>query len=302
MNARQYTDKQLKKLEKDIVAKYSETYKKANKELIVLLNKISMVKDLSLNEKLAIINRQDRFDKLCSLIAEEIKNTNVLAISLINQTKKDVFKVNYNETAEMLKLPTITNTESVDEVKKIKNPFIDIAIQEEKNKSLIAGKIKSELLTGLLLGQGISAISERLKNATQKFVNKSIGIARGETTTVENTAIYTVGEKAKKELEKEEKRVLAIPIVKKTQTRETVEKKQEPKIIRKLFKRWDAVNDHKTRPAHAQVDGKEIEFDKPFSVGGELMKFPGDRSLGATDKNIINCRCRTQLIVKYFQN
>ncbi len=55
--------------------------------------------------------------------------------------------------------------------------------------------------------------------------------------------------------------------------------------------RWRAVRDQRTRPHHFVADGLETEFGKPFVVGGEQMLFPGDMSLGATARNIANCRC-----------
>lgn len=267
MNSRQYTDKELNRLEKSIVEQYTIAYKKLKKEMNNIMAQISVKENLSLSEKMSLINRYNRLDKLCNEMAEIIKNTNVLAVSLINQTKKNIYKENYNEIADKFNLPILSNIEVTEQLKNIKNPFIDIAIQEEKDKTLIAGRFKSEILSGLLLGQGINAMAERLKNVTQKYVNKSIGIARGETTTIENGAINEVGNK----LEKSK---------------------------RNIWKRWKAVHDDKTRTQHAIADGKEVPFNKPFYVGGEYLMYPGDRSLGATDKNIINCRCRIELFEK----
>lgn len=54
---------------------------------------------------------------------------------------------------------------------------------------------------------------------------------------------------------------------------------------------WDATLDEVTRPHHWVADGLTVPVDEPFVVGGERMMFPGDDSLGATAKNLINCRC-----------
>jgi hypothetical protein len=32
-------------------------------------------------------------------------------------------------------------------------------------------------------------------------------------------------------------------------------------------------------------------MDEPFVVDGEQLMFPGDTSMGATARNIVNCRC-----------
>lgn len=56
-------------------------------------------------------------------------------------------------------------------------------------------------------------------------------------------------------------------------------------------KRWDAVGDDRMRPWHSDADSQVVKADDTFTVGGELLMFPGDTSYGATAKNIINCRC-----------
>lgn len=56
-------------------------------------------------------------------------------------------------------------------------------------------------------------------------------------------------------------------------------------------KRWDAVGDDRMRDWHAEVDSEVIEIHENFFVDDEEMRFPGDTSLGATAKNIANCRC-----------
>lgn len=61
------------------------------------------------------------------------------------------------------------------------------------------------------------------------------------------------------------------------------------------FKDWYAVLDGKTRPTHVEADRtqRNIPVDQPYKVGKSFMMFPGDRSMGATAKEIINCRCIT---------
>lgn len=56
-----------------------------------------------------------------------------------------------------------------------------------------------------------------------------------------------------------------------------------------LMKKWNAVEDERTRFSHAAVDGKTILLDQEFNVGGYKMDRPGDPRGGAG--NVINCRC-----------
>jgi hypothetical protein len=57
----------------------------------------------------------------------------------------------------------------------------------------------------------------------------------------------------------------------------------------KLKKRWSAAHDERTRPAHAEADGKIVKFNEMFLVGGVPMKYPCDPAGGT--KNVIRCRC-----------
>lgn len=57
----------------------------------------------------------------------------------------------------------------------------------------------------------------------------------------------------------------------------------------KLVKEWLATRDSRTRSSHAGVDGQKVDLDKPFTVGGEDLEYPGDPQGSA--KNVIQCRC-----------
>ena len=54
-------------------------------------------------------------------------------------------------------------------------------------------------------------------------------------------------------------------------------------------KRWNATEDGRERPDHADADGQTRDLDKWFEVGGDAMQHPGDPSADAG--NVVNCRC-----------
>lgn len=58
-------------------------------------------------------------------------------------------------------------------------------------------------------------------------------------------------------------------------------------------KDWYAVLDNVTRESHVIADHtqRNIPIGQAYRVGKSRMMFPGDRSLGASAKEIINCRC-----------
>lgn len=58
-----------------------------------------------------------------------------------------------------------------------------------------------------------------------------------------------------------------------------------------VIKIWNTIIDSVTRPAHIRANGQIVRNNTAFVVGGELLPAPGNSSLGASLKNIINCRC-----------
>jgi hypothetical protein len=61
--------------------------------------------------------------------------------------------------------------------------------------------------------------------------------------------------------------------------------------IGKTKKTWVDIRDSHERKSHLEVGGTTIPIDEPFSVGGSLLMFPKDYSLGASADQIVNCRC-----------
>lgn len=59
----------------------------------------------------------------------------------------------------------------------------------------------------------------------------------------------------------------------------------------KITRMWDASLDGRTRPAHGRADGQKVAYDKPFTVAGDKLMYPGD-SAGKVG-NIVNCRGTT---------
>jgi len=57
------------------------------------------------------------------------------------------------------------------------------------------------------------------------------------------------------------------------------------------IKEWVPRNDSRVRPAHEAARFQRQPVRLPFVVGGELLMFPGDWSLGASPGNLVNCRC-----------
>lgn len=65
----------------------------------------------------------------------------------------------------------------------------------------------------------------------------------------------------------------------------------------KATKMWVAVLDDHTRDWHAEADGQEVSVDEPYVVNDEELMYPGDDSLDASDENLINCRCSSEIVM-----
>ena len=55
-------------------------------------------------------------------------------------------------------------------------------------------------------------------------------------------------------------------------------------------KTWVSMHDSRVRTAHRGLDGKSVRFDEGFTVGNQVLRFPGDPL--APPELTINCRCR----------
>ena len=54
-------------------------------------------------------------------------------------------------------------------------------------------------------------------------------------------------------------------------------------------KEWLSAHDGRTREAHLELDGQQVDIDEPFEVDGEELMYPGDPD-GAPEL-VYNCRC-----------
>jgi hypothetical protein len=63
-------------------------------------------------------------------------------------------------------------------------------------------------------------------------------------------------------------------------------------------KKWSATGGPRTRDDHNTANGQVRKLDEPFIVGGEKLMYPLDGSLGASAKNIVQCRCTMFYLTK----
>ena len=59
----------------------------------------------------------------------------------------------------------------------------------------------------------------------------------------------------------------------------------------KTKKVWHGMLDDRERPTHIVSEDQTVDILEPFTVGGFLLMFPTDTSLGAPPSETANCRC-----------
>jgi HK97 family phage portal protein len=118
--------------------------------------------------------------------------------------------------------------------------------------------VKEEIADGIEAGETIPEISKRIGALYDKFAGyRSTLIARTEVISTSNAGSHFAAKQTGL----------------------------------KLKKGWLATPGKRTRATHQKADGQTKKMDEPFIVGGAKLMFPGDSSLGAPAKEVIQCRC-----------
>lgn len=127
-----------------------------------------------------------------------------------------------------------------------------------------------------------------ISETTQEYIRDIIN--RG---TIEGWSIQRMTEEIEREdyLDGRVRRILRTEINRAINYGQTI---GEEKFEYKTQKRWIAVDDHRTRPAHNAADNQTVDRSGTFVVGGEVMQFPGDPEASAA--NTVNCRCFMEFV------
>ena len=256
-----WTDEELIRLERRINSEYTKAYQEIRKEMADIMQKISTNPNMSLQQKMAEMNKYNRLQNLSKQMAEVLQDTNKTAQSFISKSMQNIYKTNYNFSAEQLGFSLLDNTAVRNILTGDVNPFTKLSIAGEQDKRAIMRRLESELTTGILKGESIPNIAKRLKSVSEGYLGDTIRIARTETTRVEGSARQAVGDEGKR-------------------------------LGFEMEKVWVATHDDRTRDDHLAMDGVAVPNDEPFVLpDGTQMMFPGDISLGAGANQVCNCRC-----------
>lgn len=285
--AHQLTDQELAALEKRIAAEYKkaaeeltdkinayfESFKKWDEEQKALLEAGKITKDFYISRRNIKIAQSERFEALRDRIANRMKTAKDVANAYINDTTAGIYSLNRNYAAYIIENGVGANVgfDLWDEqtVKRLiveqpdLMPYYSEVRASLRGFDLKKGKLKiTEVVTsGIMQGKSIKGLSDSLQRDIPTMNRTSaIMSARTAVTGAQNAGRQDSYDAA---------------------VRMGIE----------MEKQWLATLDGRTRHDHAVADGQKVAEDKPFTVGGYKLMFPGDMESGAPGHLLYNCRC-----------
>ena len=214
--------------------------------------------------------------------AENLLHVNEKAVEYLNGKLPETYVTNFNAVGELCEGAVtgysynIVDENTVRELAMSDTSLLPYKeIDPAKDIAWNVRQMKSEVLQGILQGEDMKSISNRLSNVIGMNENSAVRNARTMVTAAENKG-----------------------------RQDGFYQAEEDGII--LEKYWLCVHGERTREAHAAAGNdysksKSIPQSQPFIVGGEKLMFPGDNSMGASGWNLYNCRCSVAAVVKGFR-
>ena len=144
------------------------------------------------------------------------------------------------------------------------------------NQDRALAAIWAQVNAGLINGEGITAIAQRLRTIIGGVYN---GQVDGDLYKALRIA-HTEGHRAQNMAE------LA----------RSYEAQEQGLGVEKM---WDATLDNAVRPEHARLDGKRVPIDGTWNMAGYEVSHPGDPSLPPSLS--INCRCHSVTVTKEYE-
>ena len=214
----------------------------------------------------------DRYRAMVNETATRLAHTNEVALNYVNGNMAKIYTLNYNEFANQDLSGytfTLVNERAVKNLATEDKSLLPTKkLDIPKDLRWNTKKINSEVLQGILQGENIPTIAKRLQNVTDMNRTSAIRNARTMTTSAENKG-----------------------------RQDSFKKAQEDGVILKRV--WVATNDDRTRAAHADLDGTEVDVDESWDNEYGSIMYPGDPN--ADPANVYNCRCSIRSVVKGFK-
>jgi SPP1 gp7 family putative phage head morphogenesis protein len=261
------TDKQ----ERELLKQLQKQYSIALKDTRALVSEVYAKYNLGGEMTYAEISKFNRLTKLEKELVSELNKLYANTGKEIRSTLGKVYTDSYLytgfslESEAQVKLAySMVSREQVNRA--LQNNISGLTLNDrlKNNRAQIIIKTREQLTQGLIQGESISQMANRLKNVYEGDLNKAVRIARTETNRVRNEGTLDSYEHAKNRgLE--------------------------------FDKIWLSTIDGRVRDSHAQLDGQKADKDGLFHVNGLSTIGPGQFSIASED---IHCRCTTRVEFK----
>lgn len=254
------------------VDQYFASFIQRDKKQQELLKAGKITEDQYRQWRLSQIGRGKRFEDLRDKVAERMTEANKVAISYVNDTTPGIYSLNHNYAAYTIEQVagdvgfTIWDEQTVKRMI-VEDPTLLPKRRVNAPKDLKWNKrqFTAEITAGIIQGESIGKIANRVQNLSDANRSGAIRNARTAVTGAQNAGRQASYNRAKE---------MGLP----------------------LRKRWIATKDNRTRHAHAMLDGQTVALDAPFKIDGQELMFPGDPTGRA---NLVwNCRCTMRTVEK----
>ena len=205
-----------------------------------------------------------RYRELTRQTAEQLAHVNETATAYINKNLPEVYAINYNATGEAFNgiggySFTLTDADTIRNLVESDSSFLPMRdLDFSRDIAWNIEKMNAEVLQGILQGEPIDKIADRLAQVIGMNLRSAISAARTMVTSAENKGRQDGFERA-----------AAMGII--------------------LEREWIATSDGRTRDWHRELDGVTVGVDEPFENAIGKIMYPGDPS--ANGANVWNCRC-----------
>lgn len=282
------TDKRLELMEKRISKVYADTLEEAKTKLTAVLKEFQeedkkraqLVADGKLKQRAYVAWRQELLGKakhlqdMIDVLTEDFTNADKIAMSIVSGEAAGVYALNANYAAYEIEQKaginlswTLYDHSTVErliseEPDLLPLPSVNIPLDQQWNKKHITAAINR----GILLGDPIPDIAQRLLNVANMDLNAAIRSARTATTAAECAGRINTY-------------------------------KQAAAMGIQLKQMWRATLDGRTRHTHRLLDGQMVDIGEKFKVDGYELEYPGDPS--APGYLVYNCRCTVVSVDKF---
>lgn len=212
--------------------------------------------------------------RMLEVLTEDTFNANKIAASMIKEHLPDVYALNANYAVYDIDTQvgfdtsyTLYNRDTVERLIKEEPDLLpNVEVDEKKDKTWNYRKIRNEITQGMLQGESVGQMSDRLERVVGMDENAAIRNARTATTSAQNGGRL-----------RSYNRAIDMGIG--------------------VDKAWMATFDAHTRDSHRSLDGTVIPMDEKFHGKYGDLEYPGDPY--GPPAEVYNCRCRLRGVTKY---